>query len=64
VVAVVDGAATLRETLDQPNAQLLWRTRRVTEITLSGEGTVSFIGFHLPTIRHSREASAFFWWVG
>ena len=32
VVAVVDGAETFRETLDQPNAQLLWRTRDVTEI--------------------------------
>jgi hypothetical protein len=47
VAAVVDGVETLRETLDQPNAQLLWRTRDVTEIVLRGEGTVSFIGFHL-----------------
>lgn len=47
VVALVDGVGTLHETIDQPNAQLLWRTRDVTEITLSGEGTISFIGFHL-----------------
>lgn len=47
VVALVDGDETLRETLDQPNAQLLWRTRHVSEIVLRGEGTVSFIGFHL-----------------
>jgi len=47
VVALVDGVETLRETLDQPNAQLLWRTRHVGEMVLRGEGTVSFIGFHL-----------------
>jgi hypothetical protein len=46
-VALVDGVETLRETLDQPNAQLLWRARHVGEIVLRGEGTVSFIGFHL-----------------
>jgi hypothetical protein len=47
VVALVDGVETLRETLDQPNSQLLWRTRDVGEIVLRGEGVVSFIGFHL-----------------
>jgi hypothetical protein len=47
VVAVVDGVESSRETLNQPNAQLLWRTRDVTEIVLRGEGAVSFIGFHL-----------------
>jgi len=47
VVALVDGVETLRETLDQSNAQLLWRTRHVGEIVLRGEGAVSFIGFHL-----------------
>ena len=47
VAAVVDGVETLRETLGQPNAQLLWRPRDVTELVLRGEGVVSFIGFHL-----------------
>ena len=47
VAAIVDGVEALRERLDQPNAQLLWRTRDVTELTLSGEGTITFIGFHL-----------------
>ena len=47
VSALVDGVETLRETLDRPNAQLLWRTRHVGEIVLRGEGTISFIGFHL-----------------
>jgi hypothetical protein len=32
VVALVDGAETLRQKLDVPNAQLLWRTRDVGEI--------------------------------
>ena len=47
VIALVDGAETLRQKLDVPNAQLLWRTRDVGEIVLSGEGTITFIGFHL-----------------
>jgi hypothetical protein len=47
VVALVDGVETLRKKLDQPNASLLWRARHVSEIVLRGEGSVSFIGFHL-----------------
>ena len=47
MAALVDGVETLREKLDRPSASVLWRTRDVSEIVLRGEGTVSFIGFHL-----------------
>lgn len=47
VFSVVDGAETPLETLNPPSANRVWRTRHVGEIVLRGEGTVSFIGFHL-----------------
>jgi hypothetical protein len=51
VVALVDGAEALRQKLDAPNAPLLWRTRDVGEIVLSGEGTNGNVPTGYPVLR-------------
>ena len=47
VAALVDGRPVQRQDLAFPGAELFWRTRGLREITITGDGSISFIGFHL-----------------